>query len=62
MELRKQDKDIIKCPEDLEDALRPQISGLSSLTHVKPNYPRGVIAFILKSEFEARKLLDVESL
>ena len=62
MEFRTQDKNIIKCPDDLEDALQPVISGITTLINIKPNFPRGVLAFILKSEQDARKLLSVESL
>ena len=61
MELREQDKRIIKCPEDMGDALRPIICELSTLKEIKPNYPRGVIAFVLHSQ-EGRKLLNVKNI
>ena len=60
MELQAQDKNIIKCPEDLEDALRLIVTQIKTIKHIKPNYPRGIIAFILESEQEARKMFDIK--
>ena len=62
MVFKEEDKNIIKCPEELEDALNPICICFSKLISVKPNYAREVIAFIFKSEKEARKLLKITNI
>ena len=57
MELRKEDRDVLKCPSDLEDLLQPITEKYEDLKEIKPNHPRSLIAFVFTSEAEARDLL-----
>ena len=62
MEFKQEDRDILKCPSDLEDLLNPISGKYGTLKEVKPNHPRSLIAFIFTSETEARDLLLTTSI
>ena len=57
MEFQHKDRDVLKCPSDLEDFLEPICQKYTSLKEVKPNHPRSLIAFVFTTEEEARDLV-----
>merc|ERR1739842_25867 len=62
MEFQEKDKDILKCPDDLDDIIYPVISKYKSFIKVKPNYARSILALFFGSELEATDLLKVTSI
>ena len=59
MEFQEQDKNILKCPDDLDDILFSTVTQYTTIKDIKPNFPRSLIAFIFSNEQEARHLLTV---
>ena len=59
MEFQEQDKNILKCPDDLDDILFSTVTQYTTIKDIKPNFPRSIIAFIFSNEQEARHLLTV---
>ena len=62
MDLREEDKDVLKCPSELEDLLFPITTKYLSLKDIKPNYSRSLLAFVFQAESEAKDLIDMTHL